>query len=222
MTTKKIPMRLTKKLRRDPGIQMSLSLVETLANIRMVLDLAKDSIEEQERLLCAAKVRMEQDQPHYSDANFTMRLSYGQVGGYTLAGQYSGFTTSMRSLIDKVNLYERDSALTVNPYEEYFLEPEIKQMISDYCDEGKDNANKFPLCFLSNNDITGGNSGSPVIDSNGKLIGLAFDGTWDSLSSDIYFDSTLARTISVDIRYILFMMRKWGHADRLLNEMKVE
>ena len=128
----------------------------------------------------------------------------------------------MRSLIDKVNLYERDSALTVNPYEEYFLEPEIKQMISDYCDEGKDNANKFPLCFLSNNDITGGNSGSPVIDSNGKLIGLAFDGTWDSLSSDIYFDSTLARTISVDIRYILFMMRKWGHADRLLNEMKVE
>ena len=201
---------------------MSLSLVETLANIRMVLDLAKDSIEEQERLLCAAKVRMEQDQPHYSDANFTMRLSYGQVGGYTLAGQYSGFTTSMRSLIDKVNLYERDSALTVNPYEEYFLEPEIKQMISDYCDEGKDNANKFPLCFLSNNDITGGNSGSPVIDSNGKLIGLAFDGTWDSLSSDIYFDSTLARTISVDIRYILFMMRKWGHADRLLNEMKVE
>ena len=222
MTTKKIPMRLTKKLRRDPGIQMSLSLVETLANIHMVLDLAKDSIEEQERLLCAAKVRMEQDQPHYSDANFTMRLSYGQVGGYTLAGQYSGFTTSMRSLIDKVNLYERDSALTVNPYEEYFLEPEIKQMISDYCDEGKDNANKFPLCFLSNNDITGGNSGSPVIDSNGKLIGLAFDGTWDSLSSDIYFDSTLARTISVDIRYILFMMRKWGHADRLLNEMKVE
>ena len=201
---------------------MSLSLVETLANIHMVLDLSKDSIEEQERLLCAAKVRMEQDQPHYSDANFTMRLSYGQVGGYTLAGQYSGFTTSMRSLIDKVNLYERDSALTVNPYEEYFLEPEIKHMISDYCDEGKDNANKFPLCFLSNNDITGGNSGSPVIDSNGKLIGLAFDGTWDSLSSDIYFDSTLARTISVDIRYILFMMRKWGHADRLLNEMKVE
>jgi hypothetical protein len=76
------------------------------------------------------------------------------------------------------------------------------------------------LCFLTNNDITGGNSGSPVFDGNNRLIGLAFDGNWDSLSSDIFFDKTLARCICVDIRYMMFMMEKWGKADRLINEIK--
>ena len=68
--------------------------------------------------------------------------------------------------------------------------------------------------------ITGGNSGSPVFDGNNRLIGLAFDGNWDSLSSDIFFDKTLARCICVDIRYMMFMMEKWGKADRLINEIK--
>jgi hypothetical protein len=77
----------------------------------------------------------------------------------------------------------------------------------------------MPLCFLTTNDITGGNSGSPMFDAQNRLIGLAFDGNWDSLSSDIFFDSQLARCIGVDIRYVLFMMDKWGHADRLLKEM---
>ena len=81
---------------------------------------------------------------------------------------------------------------------------------------------KFQLCFLTNNDITGGNSGSPMFDGNGNLIGLAFDGNWDSLSSDINFDSRLARCIGVDIRYVIFMMDKWGHADRLLKEINAK
>ena len=74
------------------------------------------------------------------------------------------------------------------------------------------------LCFLTNNDITGGNSGSPMFNGKGELIGLAFDGNWDSLSSDINFDRNLARCIGVDIRFVLFMMDKWGHADRLIKE----
>ena len=78
------------------------------------------------------------------------------------------------------------------------------------------------LCFLTNNDITGGNSGSPMFDGKGQLIGLAFDGNWDSLSSDINFDSNLARCIGVDIRYVVYMIDKWGHADRLLKEIGVE
>ena len=224
MTSKKIPMRLPKKLRNDPGIELSMSLVETMADIRMVLDSLKDSITWQERMLCMAKVRMEQDLPHYSDANFTMRLTYGQVGGYKLPDYDSGYYTTAQSMIDKINLYERDSALTNNPYEEYFAEPIFKDYLALYgADAHNERKTATPgaLCFLTNNDITGGNSGSPVIDGKGRLLGLAFDGTWDSLSSDIFYDATLARTISVDIRYILFMMKHWGHADRLLKEMNV-
>ncbi len=235
MTTRRIPLRLSKKLQRDPGIVMSMSLVETLADIRLMLDQVKDSINEQERLLCAAKLRMEQEQPHYSDANFTMRLSYGQIGGYTIGSSNSGYMTTPQSMIDKIMLWERDTVLSPNPYEEYFAEPVFKDLLHQYAadwhrefrsenrDESESDNEVCPpaLCFLSNNDITGGNSGSPVINGHGQVIGLAFDGTWDSLSSDIYFDATLARTISVDIRYVLFMMRHWAHAERLLREMGV-
>jgi hypothetical protein len=78
------------------------------------------------------------------------------------------------------------------------------------------------LCFLSNNDITGGNSGSPIFNGKGELLGLAFDGNWDSLASDIFFDRQLARTINVDVRYMLFMMDRWGHADRLIKEINAK
>ncbi len=81
---------------------------------------------------------------------------------------------------------------------------------------------KMQLCFLTNNDITGGNSGSPMFNGKGELIGLAFDGNWDSLSSDINFDKRLARCIGVDIRYVLYLMDKWGHADRLLKEINTK
>lgn len=75
------------------------------------------------------------------------------------------------------------------------------------------------LCFLTSNDITGGNSGSPVIDGKGRLIGLAFDGNWESLASTIRYDRRLARTICVDIRYILYMLQEWGKADTIIQEL---
>ena len=81
---------------------------------------------------------------------------------------------------------------------------------------------KMQLCFLTNNDITGGNSGSPMFDGRGNLIGLAFDGNWDSLSGDIFFDTKLARCIGVDIRYVVYMIDKWGKQDRLLREMGIK
>ena len=86
-----------------------------------------------------------------------------------------------------------------------------------------DNSSKdLQLCFLTTNDITGGNSGSPIFNGKGELIGLAFDGNWDSLSSDINFDARLARCIGVDVRYMLYLMDKWGHADRLLKEINAQ
>jgi hypothetical protein len=166
--------------------------------------LVSDSIDEQERALCAAKLRMEEDMPHYSDANFTMRLSYGQVKEYNLGGKPSGYQTKAPSMVTKMKKGDF--------IEDYKVEPEMIDLLS--------NAGQMPLCFLTTNDITGGNSGSPMFDAQNRLIGLAFDGNWDSLSSDIFFDSKLARCIGVDMRYVLFMMDKWGHADRLINEVK--
>ncbi len=212
----RLKVKTTKKMQRDLGMQFGLSLIDALANIRLSIDSISDSIDVQERLLCKAKVRMEQDMSHYSDANFTMRLSYGQIGGYQINGYDSGYYTTAQSMVQKME--KADSI------EEYFAEPVFKELLSSkdfgiYTDKVSKTLN---LCFLSNNDITGGNSGSPVIDGDGRLIGLAFDGNWDSLSADIYYDAPLARCINVDIRYILYIMKHWAKADRLLHEMGVE
>ena len=161
---------------------------------------------------------MEENLPHYSDANFTMRLSYGQVKEYKLGGWKSGYYTAAPSMYQKM--------VQGDKIEDYRVEPEMKILLSDASDAKKANpyrdtkTGEMQLCFLTTNDITGGNSGSPMFDGKNRLIGLAFDGNWDSLSSDIFFDSQLARCIGVDIRYVLFMMDRWGHADRLLREVR--
>ena len=202
-----------KSYKKDPGVQFGLDLTESLAEMRANLLQTYDSLELQERYLCAAKLRMEEDMPHYSDANFTMRLSYGQVGGFELGGQPSGYYTTAESIVEKMKQADKNF--------EYFAEPVTHELLSakDFGPYTDKTTGKMQLCFLTNNDITGGNSGSPMFDGKGQLIGLAFDGNWDSLSSDINFDARLARCIGVDIRYVLFMMDKWGHADRLLKEI---
>ena len=211
----RLPLKPDKKTLRDIGVAFGSSLVEMQDKIRWQLDSLTDGIKTQERLLCKAKVRMEQDMPHYSDANFTMRLSYGQVGGYRLGSYDSGYYTTAPSFIEK--------AKKADVIEEYFAQPVFHDLFSrtDFAEYADSVSQSLNLCFLTNNDITGGNSGSPVIDGDGNLIGLAFDGNWDSLSADIFFDATLARCICVDIRYILFLMKHWAHADRLLIELGV-
>ena len=192
-----------KGMQKDLGVQFGQGIYQISEALREGFVKVRDSIDEQERVLCAAKLRMEEDLPHYSDANFTMRLSYGQVREYNLGGRPSGYKTTAPSMVEKMK--KGDSI------EDYKVEPEMLSLLS--------NAGEMPLCFLTTNDITGGNSGSPMFDGQNRLIGLAFDGNWDSLSSDIFFDSQLARCIGVDIRYVLFMMDRWGHADRLLKEI---
>ena len=191
---------------KDPGVQFGLALTELYAAMRLEFDDVRDTINQQERSLCAAKLRMEEDMPHYSDANFTMRLSYGQVKEYRLGNIRSGYRTTAPSMVAKMK--------TGDVIEDYKVQPEMIDLMQS--------AGDMPLCFLTTNDITGGNSGSPMFDGKNRLIGLAFDGNWDSLSSDIFFDSQLARCIGVDIRYVLFMMDKWGHADRLLKEINAK
>ena len=212
--------KVAKQLNADLAVQMGQDLLATMQLITAGTDSVKWQIIEQERLLCDAKVRMEMDMPHYSDANFTLRLSYGQVGGYMINGHKSGYFTTPESLYKKMLLGDENTAGGKYNFE-YYAEPVMHNLFSakDFGQYNDPLTGTMNLCFLTNNDITGGNSGSPVFDGNNRLIGLAFDGNWDSLSGDIFFDSALARCICVDIRYILFMMDKWGHADRLIKEI---
>jgi len=169
-----------------------------------------------ERMLTQALLEMDQETPHYSDANFTMRLSYGIIQDYTAQGQHFQYYTNAQSMLDK--------AAKQAEIEDYKLEEDIVKLMQQgkwgrYADK---NTHEMQLCFISNNDITGGNSGSPMFNGKGELIGLAFDGNWEAMSGDISFDSSLQRCIGVDIRFVLFLIDKWGKADNLIKELGVK
>ena len=200
---------------KDMGVTYGLDIMEVYEELRSAMSKLSEDIATQERLLCAAVLRMEQDLPNYSDANFTMRMTYGQIGEYSLGGKPSGYYTTARSLWEKMQHADENV--------EYYAEPVMHQLMAEknfgpYADPL---TGTLQLCFLSNNDITGGNSGSPIFNGKGELLGLAFDGNWDSLASDIFFDRQLARTINVDVRYMLYLMDCWGHATRLIDEINV-
>ncbi len=171
-------------------------------------------IQYNERLLTQALLEMDQETPHYSDANFTMRLSYGFIQDYTAQGQHFQYYTDAQSLLDK--------AAKQKEIEDYELESDIIKLMQKgkwgkYADK---NTGDMHLCFISNNDITGGNSGSPMFNGKGELIGLAFDGNWEAMSGDISFNSSLQRCIGVDIRFVLFMIDKWGKGKNLIKEIR--
>lgn len=166
-----------------------------------------------ERLLTQAILEKDIDQPHYSDANFSMRLSYGLIKDYTAAGTHYDYYTTSASLLKKVD--------TGKDNDDYAMETSIADLLrrgkfGRYADK---RTGDLQLCFLSTNDITGGNSGSPMFNGRGQLIGLAFDGNWEAMSGDILFDARLQRCIGVDIRFVLYLIDQWGHADRLIKEL---
>ena len=154
------------------------------------------------------------DKLFYPDANSTMRITYGTVKSYNPQdGVHYNYYTTLDGLMAKYK-----------PGDEEFDVPQ--DLISlykakdfgRYADAGD---GKIHTCFITNNDITGGNSGSPCINANGELIGAAFDGNWEAMSGDIAFDKKYKRTIVCDIRYILFLIDKMGHADNLIKEMDI-
>lgn len=174
---------------------------------------AQEKFDEGYRLFVAGLREMQPDKKFYPDANSTMRLTYGQVGDYIPADavQYDFYTTAGGILEKKDN---------ANP--EFVVPDKLDELITKR-DFGQyvNSKGELPVCFISNNDITGGNSGSPVIDGNGNLIGLAFDGNWEAMSGDIAFEAELQRTISVDIRYVLFIIDKYMGAGNIVNELKL-
>ncbi|MCR5433707.1 MAG: S46 family peptidase [Bacteroidaceae bacterium] len=173
----------------------------------------RQTIDYNEHLLTQAILEREQETAHYSDANFSLRLSYGFIQDYTAGSQHFDYFTPSQSLLDK--------AAKQGEIEDYKLEQDIISLIQqkDFGRYADPSDGDLHLCFLSNNDITGGNSGSPMFNGKGELIGLAFDGNWEAMSGDITFNPDLQRCIGVDIRFVLYLIDKWGHADRLIREM---
>ena len=173
----------------------------------------RQTIDYYEHLLTQAILERDQETPHYSDANFTMRLSYGYIQDYTAGSQHFDYFTPSQSLLDK--------AARQAEIEDYELEDDIVSLIKkrDFGRYADPKDKDLHLCFLSNNDITGGNSGSPMFNGKGELIGLAFDGNWEAMSGDITFNPDLQRCIGVDIRFVLYLIDRWGKADRLIKEL---
>ncbi len=163
------------------------------------------------RMLVKGLREMDSDQAIAPDANSTMRITYGAVQPYKAADAVNyDFITTANGVLEK-----KDNS---NP--EFVVPDALDELIRNrdfgpYADE----SGELVVCFIHGTDITGGNSGSPVMDANGDLIGCAFDGNWEAMSGDIAFEDELQRTISVDIRYVLWILDKFAGADNLINEM---
>lgn len=173
-----------------------------------------NKFEEGHRLFIAGLMEMNADKVYYPDANFTLRLTYGNVLPYDPQDgvTYKHYTTlgGVIAKYDPSNLYEFDVP-------ERLKELYETKDFGPYAAPGED----LRVGFLSNNDITGGNSGSPIMNAKGELIGLAFDGNWEAMSGDIAFEPALQRTINVDIRYVLFVVDKYAGCKRLVDEMNI-
>ena len=174
----------------------------------------KASFDEGRRKYVAGLMLQHPEKAWASDANFTIRLTYGRVLPYEPADgiEYSYYTT-LKGVMEK-----EDSK---NPAE-FFVPERLKELYAAK-DFGRyaDRNGELPTCFLADCDITGGNSGSPVLNGRGELIGLAFDGNWEAMSGDVAFEPELQRTIAVDIRYVLFTIDKFAGAGWLLDELDI-
>lgn len=175
------------------------------------------AIEKWYRTYMQALREWDSERAFYPDANFTLRVAYGTICGYENAdGEYHTPLTTLDGIIAKDNpeIYDYD------------IPQELRDIYKNK-DYGRWSINKngkrtVPVCFLASNHTSGGNSGSPVINGKGELVGINFDRTWRSTMSDIEFDPTICRNISVDIRYVLFVVDRIGHAEYLLKEVGVK
>ena len=202
-----------KVLERDLSVSYTAAITEKY----LELSTAMAEFRGEKSLLHKTYVRglneMNQPNPSYPDANFTIRLTFGNVNAYNPKdGVLYNYYTTTDGILEKEDPTNR----------EFNVPTKLKELIlnKDFGKYALANG-EMPVCFLTTNDITGGNSGSPVLNGNGELIGCAFDGNWESLSGDINFDDQLQRCINVDIRYVLFILDKLGGCGYLMDEMTI-
>jgi hypothetical protein len=199
-------------LRKDPAYVASIGAKKQL-ELRGQLRRLNQQAERGSRLYMKGLMEMNPDRVFYSDANSTLRLTYGTVGDYRPRdGVKYAHYTSVEGILEKEDP-ERP---------EFVVPAKLRQLIQEgdfgpYGDQGN-----LKVCLTTDNDITGGNSGSPLINARGELIGLAFDGNWEAMSGDIAFETELQKTISVDIRYVLFIIDKFAGAGHLIEEMTLQ
>ncbi|MDA0912507.1 MAG: S46 family peptidase [Bacteroidetes bacterium] len=197
-----------KALEADLAIQVGQSAIQTY--FAAMTDPAEDKFNRGYRLFVKGIREMDSHRMIAPDANSTMRLTYGQVAPYSANSVEFDFITTADGVLEK-----KDNS---NP--EFFVPDALDELIrnrdfGNYADE----SGELVVCFIHGTDITGGNSGSPVLDANGDLIGCAFDGNWEAMSGDIAFETELQRTISVDIRYVMWILDKFAGANNLIEEM---
>jgi len=210
LTAKPITAKL---LEADPAVQFANAVTDAIAPLNAVVRSHSQALSDASKDYGAALLKWQEGQPSYPDANMTCRLTYGTVKGYEPKdGVLYKYYTTLKGVMEKED-----------PDNYEFRVPAKLKEIYETKDFGQyANADgEVVACFLTNLDITGGNSGSPVMDADGNLIGLAFDGNWEAMSSDVMFEPNLQRCICVDIRYVLLMVDKFGGAGYLLDEMNL-
>lgn len=207
-----------KKLKKDWAVRMGMdffavyraggaSTEEATAKV----DEAGDIQEKAYRLLTAGLREMNPNTNYAPDANSTMRMTYGTVGSYyPRDGVFYNYYTTAKGIQEKAD---------PNNFEFHTPDGLLELIESEDFGQYANEQGELPVCFIHNTDITGGNSGSPVINGKGELIGCAFDGNWEAMSGDIFFEKDLQRTISVDVRYILFIVDKYAGAKNIINEL---
>jgi len=202
-----------KAMETDPAFVAGKNISDAMAKYTKDIEQYRTLYAQSQRQYIAGTLEMNEGKAMYPDANFTMRLTYGEVLNYSPKdGLIYDFVTTLDGVMQKEDPENWEFVVPAKLKELYNAKDFGPYALKD---------GRMPVAFLTNNDITGGNSGSPVMNRKGELIGTAFDGNWESMSGDIIFEPSLQRCINVDIRYTLFIMDKFGGAGYLLNEMKI-
>ncbi len=202
-----------KALTNDPAYQLIRAFSKVNQQLQEATQKSGEELKQGNRMFIAGLREMQPERTFYPNANFSLRLTYGTVQDYYPADAiHYDYTTTTKGILEK-----EDPSVW-----EFEVPEKLKKMIEtgDYGQYGNPDGS-MTVNFLTNHDITGGNSGSPVIDGKGQLIGLAFDGNWEAMSGDIAFEPSLQRTISVDIRYVLLIVDKFAGATNLIKEMNI-
>jgi len=199
-------------IQNDPAYVLTKQIVDNLRSKMKDIQPDREVLAKANRLFVKGLMEMDTDKHFAPNANSTIRYTYGQIKSYS---PKDGVTYNYYTTLDGVMDKEDNSSW------EFTVPAKLRQLYEakDYGQYGVNGT--VPVCFLSNLDITGGNSGSPTLNAKGELIGLAFDGNWEAMSGNIAFNPDLQRCISVDIRYVLFIIDKFAGAKNLINEMKI-